>query len=438
MNTSSTPSSFSRRGFLGLAGAAAVLPLLAACTPGGSGGGGGSSSTLKFWDMPWGQADYSAAAKKLTQSYVPKGGLPKASYQTIQWNNFYQTFSSAVASKTGPAVSTGGGFQAFQFADQGAIAYADDLIDSMKKSGQLDDFLPGTVESMKTKNGYVAMPWQLDLRVMWYRKSLLEKAGVDVPTDWDSFKEAGKALAKIGAFGFGTGAGAGNTLGSQGLLAMMINNGGGLFNKEGKPDAVNERNVEAMEYVRELVALGIIDPAAVSYSTDNLINAWKTNKIGMGWYTPGLAPAIGDTTGDVLVASPLAGPHGDTGTIGYTNNIMMYKNTPSQQGSEEFLTYYLKNMKTLWDTNVVPAIPVLKSIAESDNFKKDTQSFKIVKEWQPVSKTLAAKSDLAFGALAAVDGSQGLQQFTQTMLQGKTDAKTALQTFQVALEGIVK
>ena len=158
----------------------------------------------------------------------------------------------------------------------------------------------------------------------------------------------------------------------------------------------------------------------------------------MGWYTPGLAPALGDTSGDVLVASPLAGPHGNKGTIGYTNNIMMYKNTPSQQGSEEFLTYYLKNMKTLWDTNVVPAIPVLKSIAESDNFKKDTQSFKIVKEWQPVSETLAAKSTLAFGALAAVDGSQGLQQFTQTMLQGKTDAKTALQTFQVALEGIVK
>jgi multiple sugar transport system substrate-binding protein len=435
MNASHTPSSFTRRGFLGIAGAAAVLPLLAACTPGGSGGGAGSP--IKFWDMPWGQANYNVAAKKLAESYAPKSGLPSASYQTIQWNNFYQTFSSAIASKTGPAVSTGGGFQAFQFSDQGAIAYADDLIDTMKKSGQLDDFLPGTIESMKTDKGYVAVPWQLDMRVIWYRKSLLEKAGVDVPTDWNSFKEASKALAKIGVFGFGIGAGAGNNLGNHAMVAMMIGNGGGMFNTDGKPDLVTDRNIEAMEFIRELVSLGAVDPAAVSYTSDNLTTQWKSNKIGMGWNTAGLPASIGDT-GDVLVTSPLAGPHGDKATLAFGNNIMMYKNTPSQQGSEEFLAWYLKNMKSLWDQNVVPALPVLKSIAESETFKKNTQADKIIQEWQPVSKTFGEKSSSLFGALAAVDGGQAITQFTQTMLQGKTDAKTALQTFQTAIEAVVK
>ena len=436
MNASRTTSSFSRRGFLGLAGAAAVLPVLAACAPGG-GSGGGSSASLKFWDMPWGQPGYNVAAKKLVEGYAPKGSLPKASYQTIQWNNFSQTFSSAIASKTGPAVSTGGGFQAFQFSDQGAIAYADDLIDAMKKSGQLDDFLPGTIESMKTDKGYVAVPWQLDMRVMWYRKSLLEKAGAEVPTDWDSFREASKALAKIGVFGFGVGAGAGNNFANHAMVAMMIGNGGGMFDAEGKPDLVTDRNIEAMEFIRELVSLGAVDPAAVSYTSDNLTTQWKSNKIGMGWNTAGLPASIGDT-GDILVTSPLAGPHGDKATLAFGNNIMMYTNTPSQEASEAFLTWYLKSMKALWDQNVIPALPVLRSIAESENFKKNTQADKIIREWQPVSKTFGATSAALFGALAAIDGGQAITQFSQTMLQGKTDAKAALQTFQTAIEAVVK
>src|SRR5437763_1227955 len=116
---SSAPSQYSRRSFLGLGAGVAAGSLLAACGGGSASGGGGKMS---FWDMPWGVAAYTAAAKKLTESYKPASGLPAVSYQEIQWANFTQTFSSAIASNTGPAVSTGGGFQAFQYAAQGAIA----------------------------------------------------------------------------------------------------------------------------------------------------------------------------------------------------------------------------------------------------------------------------------------------------------------------------
>ena len=45
---------------------------------------------------------------------------------------------------------------------------------------------------------------------------------------------------------------------------------------------------------------------------------------------------------------PLTGPAGKKGALYFPNNIMMYKNTPSQKASEAFLTYYYQNMKTLW------------------------------------------------------------------------------------------
>ncbi|WAH99361.1 ABC transporter substrate-binding protein [Arthrobacter sp. MMS18-M83] len=427
---------FSRRGFLGLTAAAAAVPLLAAC-----GGGSSSSSSggaIKFWDMPWATPAYNDAAKKITEAYAPTGSNGKAGYQIIQWNNFYQTFSSAIASKTGPAVSTGGGFQAFQFEQQGQIAYADKVVEALKKNGQFDDFLPGVLEPFKSDKGYVAIPWQLDMRVFWYRKSLFDQAGVALPTDWASLLEAGKALKKIGAVGFGTGAGAGNNFGNHSMIMMMVNNGGGVFTKDGQLDVMNDRNVEAIEFLLELHSNGIIDPAAVSYTTDNMSAQWKDKKIGFGVFQAGAAERIGDTSGDFAVASPIAGPHGDKGTLVFPNNIMMYKNSPSQESSEAFLVYYMGQLKQLWQQKLMAALPVFKSITELPEFASNANNVKIVKEWQPIAKTFAAQGSTLNANLAVLDGGQALNQFTQTILTGKTDAKTALQAFKTGLESVIK
>lgn len=437
--SSAASSSFSRRGFLGLTAAAASVPLLAACGGGSaSKGGGGASGDIKFWDMPWGTPAYNEAAKKLTDAYAPAGSNGKASYQIIQWNNFYQTFSSAIASKTGPAVSTGGGFQAFQFEQQGQIAYADKVVDELKKNGMFDDFLPGVLDPFKTDKGYVAMPWQLDMRVFWYRKSLFDQAGVALPTDWPSLLEAGKALKKIGAFGFATGTGAGNNYGNHSMIMMMVNNGGGVFNKDGELDVMNDRNVEAIEFVLELVSNGIVDPAALSYTTDNLSAQWRDKKAGFGLFQVGVPQRVGDTSGDLMVADPLSGPHGDKATIVFPNNIMMYKNTPSQESSEAFLVYYLGQLKELWRQKQMNALPVFKSITELPEFKEDANNVKIVKDWQPIAKTFASQGNTLNANLAALDGGQALNQFSQTVLTGKTDAKTALQAFQSGLESVLK
>ncbi len=433
----------SRRGLLKAAGLAAglsLVPGLAACVKSKTEtGAGGSAGTLKFWDMPWAQEPYNKASEALVAAYKPASGLPAAALQRIQWNNFTTTFSSALASKTGPAVSSGGGFQAFQFADQGYIAMADKLISTWETEGFRKDFLPGTVEAMKTDKGYVAVPWQSDFRVWWYRKSLFDDAGAKVPTTWDELMTAGEALKKKGYFGWGNGAGQGNNIGAHAMVSMMINNGGGLFTPDGKLDVLNERNVEAIDFILQLVKAGISDPASVSYTTDNHLAQWKNKKFAFGIYAPALDEAIGEPSGaDLLVASPLTGPHGDKSMLTFVNNIMMYTDTPSQQGSEAFLDYYIKNMKTYWQKGVGLGLPVLQSIVDLPEFQKMSSNVQVIKEYQPIGKTLAARSDMVFAAIAQVDGSQPLAQFAQTILGGKTDAKSALTTLQQGLSTIVK
>ena len=196
IKSSVTSTAFSRRGFLGFAAAAASVPLLAACGGGSASQSGGGQRHHQVLGHAVGHPGLQRRRQEDRRGLAPASGNLKASYQTIQWNNFYQTFSSAIASKTGPAVSTGGGFQAFQFEQQGQIAYADKVVEELKKNGMFDDFLPGVLEPFKSDKGYVAVPWQLDMRVFWYRKSLFEKAGVAVPTDWASLLEAGKKLRR--------------------------------------------------------------------------------------------------------------------------------------------------------------------------------------------------------------------------------------------------
>lgn len=439
--TGFNPRPISRRGFLGLAAAAAAVPTLAACNVSGSsntGRGGGSTDPIKFWDQPWGATAYNDLGKKITEAYTPPEGLGKATYQIIPWNNFYQTYSSAIASGTGPAVSSGGGFQPFQFAEQGAIAYADKLLESWKADGLYDDFLPGILEANKVDDGYAAVPWQLDARVVWSNKALLEKAGVKAPTDFDSWISAGKALKKIGVFGYGIGTGAGNNLGSHSMVALMIMNGGGLFTPDQKADCVTDRNIESMDFVRQMVSEGIIDPASISYTTDNLNTQWAKGKVALGFNSAALLSQAAAVADDLEVVSPIAGPHGDKATLHFVNSIMMYTKTPSQEASEAFMTYYFKNIHQYWDAGLVGGVPVLKSITESEAFKKSPSQVKIVKEYSPIATTYAAKGTKLFAGLASVDGGQPLTQFAQTMLQGKTDSKEALTKLQTGIEEAIK
>jgi multiple sugar transport system substrate-binding protein len=429
--------SLSRRRFLTLAaGAAATVPILSAC--GGGSSSGGSGGEMKFWDMPWGTPEFNAAAQDIAKSFQPAQGVSPVSYQIIQWDNFNQTFAASVASGTNPAVSTGGGFQAFQFAKQGAIAYADRLVDKFHANGLYDDFLPGTLDGMKTPDGYVAIPWELDAHVWWYNKTLLERAGAAVPTTWDQLLTTGQALKKIGVFGFSTGAGSGNSLAYETPMAMMVGNGGGLFDPDGNLDVLNPRNVEAIEFVKQLLGEGIIDPASVSYTNDNQTEQWRTRKFGLGNEQVGLADNVAGAEADeLLVMSPIVGPHGDKAALVVENNIMMYKNTPSQDGSEAFVEHFVRNMHVFWDKGLVNGLPTLKSIVARPEFQKRTNYVKMVDEYQPIGISYAARGKTVGVAQSKIDGNSAMYQFGQSVLTPGTDAATALTTLSNALTSLL-
>jgi multiple sugar transport system substrate-binding protein len=429
---------------LALSAAAVAGPALAGCSDdsggGGGAGGGGSSEPIKFWNMPWGSAAFNTLDQKITEGYKPEGGLPAVTYQVIPWANFNQTFASAVASQTNPAVSSGGGTQVFQYEDQGGIAYVDELYATWKSNGLYDDFLPGLIDTLKVEKGYAAIPYNLDMRVIWANKPLLDEAGAKVPTDWQSYLDAAAALKKNNIYGYAAAAGAGAYTGGHVLVCWMINNGGGIFDEQQQPNCVTPENIEAVNFVLEMVSKGYVDPASATYTTANAWSQWKAKKFALGFDGGSLDDNLGGEVGkDLVVVSPLTSPSGKKGSLYFPNNIMVYKNNPSIEGTNAFLTYYYQNMAPLWTENTGIGLPPLKSIAKTKEFQADKNKVRIVEEWVPVAKTWAAPGGEAnFLNVTAVDATPAMNVFTQSVLSGKTDATSALTKLQDGIKANIK
>lgn len=387
--------------------------------------------------MAWGPAAYIAQGRKLTQQFTNSHPHVQVHYQSTPWANFYEKFAAAIASNTGPNCSSGSGYQAFQFADQGAIEPTDALVAALRKSGAAADFLPGSIDLMKYRGHYVAVPWQIDIRVLYYRKSALAKAGVQPPTTWAELLNVCAALKKQGVYGFNM-EGSPQTEGWQFILPLMINNGGGWFDKAGHPDCVTQANLETLDFFQKLSKDRYIDPATVEYTATEGQNAFGSGRTAITIGNPGFnADFSPSVVSDMGILSPLASPHGQKGTLYWINNLMMYKGPGKYSADDAWLEWYLEHMKVYWAKNLLPALPVRKSFETLPAVKDNIFQTVALNEWVPVAKTTAALGDHLFPQLNAVEGSTVVNNFTQQVIQGSVSPKRILQTLQTGLEKLV-
>ncbi len=375
---------------------------------------------LKFWDMVWGPPEYITTAKNLVAQFNKTHPTIQVTYQSTPWTNWYQTFATALASGSGPDVSTGAGYQAFQFADKGYILPLDQLVASMKKDGSFSDFLPGTMNVLRYKGQQVALPWQIDIRVPYYRKDLFAKAGIThPPTTWAELQADAKRLTNRGrhVYGFGM---SGDTLGSHYVLAFMLNNGGGIFTKTGAPDLTNPRNVEAIKFLDGMAQGGSIDPAGAGWQSADLEKAFGNGTVAMMVDGPGEQTRYpASVASQIGVVPPLKSPHGAYGTISWVNNIMAYKETKNPAAAMTFMQWWSKNELPLFTQGHATDIPVRKSFVDIPYFQKDPFARLIIKQYVPIGQTTATHSSSLFPSLNAVEGQGFLQTMAQQIVLGQ-------------------
>lgn len=392
------------------------------------------TADLEFWDMVWGPPEYIDTGTELTGRFNEAHSDIQAEYRSTPWANWYQTFTTAIGSGTAPDVSTGAGYQAVQFYDQGAISVLDDLIAELEADGSLDDFLPGTIERMQYDGHYVALPWAIDIRIPYYRKDILEEAGVEPPTSWEEFANVAQALTTDDRYGF-VSAGADNG-GSHAIYFLILNNGGGLFTPEGEPNLMDERNVEALQFFSDLVTSGSVHPASVGYVGDDALKAFSQGNAAMIINNPGMWNRFPELDDQIGVLPPLVAPHGDTGTIAWVNNIMMYEQSENKDAARTFLRWWSENNGPLWTEGNVTQIPVRQSVASDPFFTGNERLKYIIDEWVPVAKTTGYPVEGIFPVLNEVEGEGVMQTLAQDILQGK-DVVESMESANERFESIV-
>ncbi|RXZ82618.1 sugar ABC transporter substrate-binding protein [Paenibacillaceae bacterium] len=388
---------------------------------------------LNFWDMVGGPAEYIDTAKKLVDQFNSENPTIKVTYQSTPWNNWYQTFTTAIASKTAPDISTGAGYQAFQFYDMDEILPIDDVIEEWRAEGKLKDFTEGSIDTLKYDGHYVSLPWGIDIRVPFYRADLFEAANIQPPQTWDELRAAAKQLTGDGKYGI---LAPGDTGGTHYLYSFMLNNGGGLFDENKKVDFMNERNVEAVKFLSDMVKDGSFNPAGAGFKGDDATKAFGQGDAAIVIKNPGFKDALPNLEGKVAVMKPLTGPHGDTGTIRWVNNIMIYKQTKHPEEAKTFLKWWSENSKALWTEGHANQLPARISFSKDDYFQNDPIYKLILDEYIGIGKTTGAKYPSAFSELNEIEGEGLMQTLMQEIILGK-DPEEAMKKAEKKIKDIM-
>ena len=417
---------------------AAALGLAAGLGGGASGSrvAAQDAASLEFWDMVWGPPEYIDTNEALIAQFNEENPAIQVEYRSTPWANWYQTFTTAIGAGSAPDVSTGAAYQAVQFYDQGAVAAVDELVAQLESSGALADFLPGAIERLRYDDHYVAVPWAIDIRVLYYRRDLFEEAGVEPPATWEDFTAAASALTtREQQYGYVL-SGAENG-GVHHILAFCLNNGGGLFTPERTVNLMDERNVEALQMLADMVAAGAVHPASAGYTGDDALKAFSQGDAAMILATPGLEGRLPEIADQIGVMEPLTSTSGEQGTVSWVNNIMLYEQSEDKEQAMEFLAWRLDNLLPLWTEGHVTQIPVRQSIADDDYFADKENIRFIIENWVPVGKSTGALAEGIFPVLNEVEGEGVLQTLAQDLLQGQA-VQDAMQKANERLVSIVE
>ncbi|MER5295712.1 extracellular solute-binding protein [Streptomyces pharetrae] len=277
-------SSWDRRSVLRAAMGLAAAGGLAACGGNnGRGGGSGSGKRLVQYFHAYGEPGTEQAVKRYAKAYREAG----VTTQWITGENFESKLFSALLTDNAPDL--------FEFHPQiqlvrsGQVADLTDLVEPVK-----DDFNQADIASHTVDGKIYGIRMIDDPQFFFYRKSLFEKAGVDVPTTLDELIEAATRLTTDKVKGVFLG----NEL--DAVIRPLIWAAGA--------DTLDEKN--RIAYHTEGVKEGLVKLRKLFTSGDLLLGAptdfWDPSALNQGltaiqwcgmWAMPQMQQALGDDLG---------------------------------------------------------------------------------------------------------------------------------------------
>lgn len=248
--------------------------------------------TLKMWVMP-NSSKPKEDMEKLIAPFTKKNPNINVQVEVLDWGSAWTKISTAATSGDAPDLVQIGSTWISQFSAMGAFLNIDDLATEL---GGKDAFVNGTWEYSKPifSGEVTSLPWIVDVRPLFYRKDVFEKAGVEPKSfdDWAGFNAAlnkiekanieidGKKVAPIGFPGK-------NDWNVVHNLAPWIQSaGGGFISDDGKKSLLNTKESLAgvMQYIN-MVKSGLMPKDFLEKNTAQLSGEFDQGSIAT-WFEP--------------------------------------------------------------------------------------------------------------------------------------------------------
>ncbi len=316
-----------------------------------------------------------AGAEKVMLDAIPKfekehPGI-KVQFQRVEWSDADQKIQLMFSSGQGPDVYLVYGTKGPVYAKLGVAAPLDSVLNQK-------DFLSSawTYGVVDSKSYFV--PWTMQPRPLWWRKSFFQEAGLDSnkpPATWEEIRQYAKKLTKYDDKGniVRSGFTVFSSLNkSPWLMAVQFNDflrqaGGRFFNPEGTAVVFNSpEGVKALQFLVDLLRVDKVDLPGAEHDTSTDLVQGKVAMITEGdWVIQQFQGKLED----VGVGKPPAGKM-DACTTGGDVMLLSSKSKHPQEAAE-LMRYLLLNHSADYSATKGKAIPVVNKVLESDSIKKD-------------------------------------------------------------------
>ena len=155
------------------------------------------------------------------------------------------------------------------FVNNDLLADLTPMIDSWEQKDEIDENIYNIMKNAGGTDNIHVMPWNIQVLYVYYRPSIFEKAGIEVPQTYEEFLEAIKACTidtngdvKTDVYGFGMR----GAKGGQEPWGSFIYGRGGSFE-----DLTTEEAVQGMQDFIDIYKNGYVPPTAASDGFSEII-----------------------------------------------------------------------------------------------------------------------------------------------------------------------
>lgn len=311
-----------------IAGCSSGDPAPAASTPAEA-----PTGTITFWSSLSGMADvaaaFNASQDDITVNFeeIPNGA-----------NGGYTKLSAAIESGTGPDVAGIEYDRLTGFVASDQLVAVDDLVDGKT----LDKFDPQVRELVSFADATYAMPYDAPPLVMWYRQDVLDAAGVDVPTTWDEFEDAARAVKAVNPDAYLT-----SFFTNEPQLAPLSWQAGAQWfsvdDDHWKVDIDGDDSTKVADYWQHLIDEGLVKKQlgfSDEWTADlnsGVVNGW----VGGSWSASGLKTRTEGSgqAGKWIAAVPPSWDGKPSGALSGGTSFAITKNTDNAAAAAVFLKW---------------------------------------------------------------------------------------------------